>query len=256
MKQRLLITLGTCAIGSWSGAPSSNSSKHTPAYADISAGSADTVVAYGDASFSSSCCKGNPSTPAVSLRRNLGYHCKVFDTDEVCTSRLCCARKTAMEGMLLPVTGNPYRISELTCRPHIDLCCTCCNTVTSLHTQYFDKSPNTVFWVHSSPPNSYPTPSIASAIQSTAKSHTNVSRQTDTAPIYVTAAHQQADSAQYACRKGLKGSQTRELQCVAVSKTECRTIWNLDVSATNILHLSLDWAESRAKPPEFCRDAR
>ncbi|DBA69500.1 TPA: hypothetical protein ACH3X2_012776 [Trebouxia sp. C0005] len=29
----------------------------------ISNGSRDTVVAYGDASFSSSCCKGNPSTP-------------------------------------------------------------------------------------------------------------------------------------------------------------------------------------------------
>ena len=53
---------------------------------------------------------------------------------------------------------------------------------------------------------------------STAKSHTKVSRQTDTAPIYVTVAHQQADFAQYACRKGLKGSRTRELQCVAVSK--------------------------------------
>lgn len=73
----------------------------------ISAGSKDTVVAYGDASFSSSCCKGNPSTPTVSLRRNLGYHCKVFDTDEFRTSRLCCACKTAMDGMPLPVTGNP-----------------------------------------------------------------------------------------------------------------------------------------------------
>ncbi|DBA74949.1 TPA: hypothetical protein ACH3X1_010296 [Trebouxia sp. C0004] len=72
----------------------------------ISAGSKDTVVAYGDASFSSSCCKGNPSTPTVSLRRNLGYHCKVFDTDEFRTSRLCCACKTAMEGMPLPVTGE------------------------------------------------------------------------------------------------------------------------------------------------------
>ncbi|DBA72377.1 TPA: hypothetical protein ACH3X2_010527 [Trebouxia sp. C0005] len=38
----------------------------------ISNGSRDTVVAYGDASFSSSCCKGNPSTPTVSLRRQLG----------------------------------------------------------------------------------------------------------------------------------------------------------------------------------------
>lgn len=41
---------------------------------DISAGSADTVVAYGDAAFSSSSGKGNPSTPTVSLRRKLGHH--------------------------------------------------------------------------------------------------------------------------------------------------------------------------------------
>ena len=34
---------------------------------EIRGGSSDTVVAYGDAKFSSSCCKGNPSTPTVSL---------------------------------------------------------------------------------------------------------------------------------------------------------------------------------------------
>ena len=39
---------------------------------EISGSSSDTVVAYGDAKFSSSCCKGNPSTPTVSLRRKLG----------------------------------------------------------------------------------------------------------------------------------------------------------------------------------------
>ena len=72
----------------------------------ISARSADTIVAYGDASFSSSSGKGNPSTPTVSLRRILGYHCKVFDTDEFRTSRLCCACKTPMGGMPLPVTGD------------------------------------------------------------------------------------------------------------------------------------------------------
>ena len=73
---------------------------------DISAGSKDTIVAYGDASFSSSCNKGNPSTPTVSLRRILSYHCKVYDTDEFRTSKLCCACKTVMDGMPLPVTGN------------------------------------------------------------------------------------------------------------------------------------------------------
>ena len=72
----------------------------------ISAGSANTVVAYGDASFSSSCGKGNPSTPTVSLRRKLAYHCNVFDIDEFRTSKLCCACKSAMDGMPLPVTGD------------------------------------------------------------------------------------------------------------------------------------------------------
>ncbi|DBA87522.1 TPA: hypothetical protein ACH3X1_004553 [Trebouxia sp. C0004] len=43
---------------------------------EISGGSKDTVVAYGDAKFSSSCCKGNPSTPTVSLRRKLGHCCQ------------------------------------------------------------------------------------------------------------------------------------------------------------------------------------
>ncbi|DBA67874.1 TPA: hypothetical protein ACH3X2_014156 [Trebouxia sp. C0005] len=73
----------------------------------ISNGSRDTVVAYGDASFSSSCCKGNPSTPTVSLRRQLGGRCRVYDTDEFRTSKLCCACRTPMKGMPLPVTGNP-----------------------------------------------------------------------------------------------------------------------------------------------------
>ncbi|KAA6418449.1 MAG: hypothetical protein FRX49_11609 [Trebouxia sp. A1-2] len=70
----------------------------------ISNGSRDTVVAYGDASFSSSCCKGNPSTPTVSLRRQLGGRCRVYDTDEFRTSKLCCACRTPMKGMPLPVT--------------------------------------------------------------------------------------------------------------------------------------------------------
>ena len=75
---------------------------------EISGGSRDTVVAYGDAKFSSSCCKGHPSTPTVSLRRKLGYCCQVYDTDEFRTSKLCCACKTAMDGMPLPVLGNTY----------------------------------------------------------------------------------------------------------------------------------------------------
>ena len=73
---------------------------------EISGGSSDTVVAYGDANFNSSCCKGNHSTPTVSLRRKLGQCCQVFDTDEFRTSRLCCACKTAMDGMPLPLPGN------------------------------------------------------------------------------------------------------------------------------------------------------
>ncbi|DBA98826.1 TPA: hypothetical protein ACH3X1_014589 [Trebouxia sp. C0004] len=75
----------------------------------ISGGSSDTVVAYGDAKFSSSCCKGNPSTPTVSLRRKLGNCCQMYDTDEFRTSKLCCACKTAMDGMPLPPLGNPGR---------------------------------------------------------------------------------------------------------------------------------------------------
>ena len=80
---------------------------------EISGGSNDTVVAYGDAKFSSSCCKGNPSTPTVSLRRKLGNCCHVYDTDEFRTSKLCCACKTAMDGMPLPLLGNTYM-----CQPH------------------------------------------------------------------------------------------------------------------------------------------
>ena len=75
---------------------------------EISGGSKKTVVAYGDAKFSSSCCKGNPSTPTVSLRRKLGHCCQVYDTDEFRTSKLCCACKTAMDGMPLPLLGNNY----------------------------------------------------------------------------------------------------------------------------------------------------
>ncbi|DBA87743.1 TPA: hypothetical protein ACH3X1_004744 [Trebouxia sp. C0004] len=75
----------------------------------ISGGSSDTVVACGDAKFSSSCCKGNPSTPIVSLQRKLGNCCQVYDTDEFRTSKLCCACKTAMDGMPLPPLGNPRR---------------------------------------------------------------------------------------------------------------------------------------------------
>ncbi|DBA96488.1 TPA: hypothetical protein ACH3X1_015372 [Trebouxia sp. C0004] len=75
----------------------------------ISGGNSDTIVAYGDAKFSSSCCKGNPSTPTVSLRRKLGHCCQVYNTDEFRTSKLCCACKTAMDGMPLPLLGNPGR---------------------------------------------------------------------------------------------------------------------------------------------------
>ncbi len=73
---------------------------------EITGGSKETVVAYGDAKFSSSCCKGNPSTPTVSLRRKLGHCCQVYDTEEYRTSKLCCACKTAMDGMPLPLLGN------------------------------------------------------------------------------------------------------------------------------------------------------
>ena len=82
---------------------------------EISGGSSDTVVAYGDAKFSSSCCKGNTSTPTVSLRRKLGNCCQVYDTDKFRISKLCCACKTAMDGMPLPLLGNTYLSGFITC---------------------------------------------------------------------------------------------------------------------------------------------
>ena len=116
--RRYLILLGTGVTGSCAGAHSSNGSRlHSAICRAISAGSADTIVAYGDASFSSSSGRGNPSTPTVSLRRTLGYHYKVFDTDEFRTSRLCCACNTPMGGMPLPVTGDflPYAVAAPLC---------------------------------------------------------------------------------------------------------------------------------------------
>ena len=90
--------------------------KRQKAYAsickDITGGNSNTV-AYGDANFSSSCCKGNPSTPTVCLRRALGRQCRVYDTDEFRTSRLCCACNTAMDGMKLPLTGNDLPVASL-----------------------------------------------------------------------------------------------------------------------------------------------
>ena len=91
--------------------------KRQKAYAsickDITGGNSNTVVAYGDANFSSSCCKGNPSTPTVSLRRALGRQCRVYDTEEFRMSRLCCACNTAMNGMKLPLTGNDLPVASL-----------------------------------------------------------------------------------------------------------------------------------------------
>ncbi|DBA79317.1 TPA: hypothetical protein ACH3X2_007794 [Trebouxia sp. C0005] len=93
---------------------------HQQAYAAvckiISKGS-NTVVADGDANFSSSCCKGNPSTPTVSPRRHLGSQCRVYDTREFCTSKLCCACRTPMNGMPLPVTRNPRSQAVTTILP-------------------------------------------------------------------------------------------------------------------------------------------
>ena len=71
----------------------------------ISGSNNDTVVAYGDAKYSSRCCKGNPSTPTVSLLRN---GCQVFDIDKFRTSKLCYACKTSVNGMPLPFLCDPY----------------------------------------------------------------------------------------------------------------------------------------------------
>ena len=75
-----------------------------------------TVVAFGDAKFSSSSGRGNPSTPTVSLRRKLGQYCKVVDVDEFRTSQRCSSCLVAMEGMPLPVAGEHLpALDALTC---------------------------------------------------------------------------------------------------------------------------------------------
>ena len=115
---------------------------------DISAGSKHTIVAYWDASFSSSCNKGNPSTPTVSLHRILSYHCKVHDTNEFCTSRLCCACKTPMDGMPLPMPGNclpyataaPFRLCSTTMLLH--LCQHCSAATTAVQSSVSKQSTN------------------------------------------------------------------------------------------------------------------
>ncbi len=110
---------------------------------EITGGSKETVVAYGDAKFSSSCCKGNPSTPTVSLRRKLGHCCQVYDTDEFCLSKLCCACKTAMDGMPLPLLGNTclccphwlhnlHRVAYLCLRSAVAHACKCVVNCTRL----------------------------------------------------------------------------------------------------------------------------
>ncbi len=110
---------------------------------EITGGSKETVVAYGDAKFSSSCCKGNPSTPTVSLRRKLGHCCQVYDTDEFCLSKLCCACKTAMDGMPLPLLGNTclccphwlhnlHRVAYLCLRSAVAHACKCLVNCTRL----------------------------------------------------------------------------------------------------------------------------
>ena len=67
----------------------------------ISLHSSKTVMAFGDAKFSSS-SKGFVPTPTSSLRRHLGTTCKVCDVDEFGTSMLCCACHRAMVGMPIP----------------------------------------------------------------------------------------------------------------------------------------------------------
>ena len=101
---------------------------YTAVCKEICNGDSQTVVAYGDASFSSSCCKGTPSTPTVSLRRKLSQCCHVRDTDEFRTSMLCCACKSRMDGMPLPVAGDAslYKhCGQAACKTH-KLLARCC----------------------------------------------------------------------------------------------------------------------------------
>ena len=192
----------------------------------ISAGSADTIVAYGDASFSSSSGNGNPSTPTVSLRRILGYHCKVFDTDEFRTSRLCCACKIPMGGMPVPVTGDFLQVT----------CMTCCKMSSTLHgTQHLPQT------------SMLSTQRISQAVMQTMPAllgniHQSNSRLT-----------LQNVLAERGCAD--HGPESYSVRLCRNTERH-RTLWNRDVNAAiNILQLFLDWAEGRPKPPACCRDA-
>ena len=77
----------------------------------ISLHSSKTVVAYGDAKFSSS-SRGLAPTPTCSLRRHLGTTCTVCDVDEFRTSMLCCECHRAMVGM--PIPGKLLALQQLT----------------------------------------------------------------------------------------------------------------------------------------------
>ena len=217
---------------------------------DISAGSANRLVAYGDASFCSCCCKGNPSHQLF-LCAEMGYHCKVFDMYEFRTSRLCCA---AMDGMPLPVTGNPspYQRADMQTphkpRLHMLQGLYTKHMVTALHTQYLTSQPTNLFGY-----TAYLQPLIQHKHR-TSITHTTVSRKTGTAPTCVTAAHQQAESAQcFPSERGRREYAPENYSVRLCRNTEChRTLWNRDVNAAIIIpRLFLDWA----KPPEFCRDA-
>jgi hypothetical protein len=65
---------------------------------EVTNGDKNTIVAYGDSSFSSS-SKGTAPTPTTTLRRKLGQNAIVVDVDEYNTSKLCSSCHQAMEGM-------------------------------------------------------------------------------------------------------------------------------------------------------------
>ena len=71
--------------------------------AEITGGRPDTVVAYGDGSFSSSWA-GTEPTPTTKFQKRLARNCRLHMVDEFRTSKLCCSCHGEMRGM--PAGGS------------------------------------------------------------------------------------------------------------------------------------------------------
>jgi hypothetical protein len=66
----------------------------------LTGGHKRTIVAYGDASFTSS-ARGNVAVPTSTLRRKISSRCRVVEIDEFRTSLLCCSCHSEMKGLVV-----------------------------------------------------------------------------------------------------------------------------------------------------------